>query len=70
MGSMGETTGPYQRFAPIAPAFMLFQFLAVINALFFWVPIVFLAAIFDILTAVGVVKKTTQTREVERLGLH
>jgi hypothetical protein len=69
MASMEEMIEPYERFVPIGVAFMLFQFLAVINALFFWVPIVILAVLFPILTAVGVVKKTTETREVERLGL-
>ncbi len=45
------------------------QFLAVINALFFWVPIVLLAVLFPILTALGVAKETTETREAVRLSL-
>jgi hypothetical protein len=69
MRSMEEMIEPYERFVPIAVAFMLFQFLAVINTLFSWVPIVILAALFPILTALGVAKKTTQTREVVRLSL-
>ena len=43
---------------------------AVINALFFWVPIVILAVLFPILTALGVAEKTTETREAVRLSLH
>lgn len=69
MASTEEMIEPYERFVPVAVAFMLFQLLAVINSLFFWVPIVVLAVLFPILTAVGVVKKTTETREVQRLGL-
>ena len=69
MESMEEMIEPYERFVPIAVAFMLFQFLAVINALFFWVPIVILAVLFPILTAVGVAKKTRETREAVRLSL-
>ena len=69
MASMEETIEPYERFVPIAVAFMLFQVLAVINSLFFWVPMVVLGVLVPILTAVGAVKKTTETREVERLSL-
>jgi hypothetical protein len=69
MASMEETIQPYERLVPVAVAFMLLQLLAVINTLFSWVPIVFLAVLFPILTAVGVVKKTTETMEVERLSL-
>jgi hypothetical protein len=69
VASMEEMIEPYERFVPLAVAFMLFQFLAVINTLFSWVPIVFLAVLFPILTAVGVARKTTETREVVRLGL-
>jgi hypothetical protein len=70
MASMQEMIGPYERLVPVAVAFMLFQFLAVINALFFWVPIVLLAVLFPILTALGVAKETTETREAVRLSLH
>jgi hypothetical protein len=69
MASMEEMIEPYERFVPLAVAFMLFQFLAVVNTLFSWVPMVFLAVLFPILTAVGVARKTTETREVQRLGL-
>ena len=67
---MEEMIEPYERFVPVAVAFTLFQFLAIINALFFGVPIVFLAVLFAILSAAGVTKETTGTGEVERLGLH
>jgi len=70
MASMEEMIEPYERFVPVAVAFMLFQFLAVINSLFFWVPIVILAVLFPILTALGVAKETTETREAVRLSLH
>jgi hypothetical protein len=69
MASTEEMIKPYERFVPVAVAFMLFQLLAVVNTLFSWVPIVVLAVLFPILNAVGVAKKTTETREVERLGL-
>jgi len=69
MASMEETIEPYERFVPVAVAFMLFQFLAVINSLFFWVPMVVLGVLFPILSVTGVAKKTTETREVERLSL-
>lgn len=69
MRSMEEMIEPYERLVPVAVAFVLFQFLAVINTLFSWVPIVILAALFPVLTALGVAKETTQTREVVRLGL-
>jgi uncharacterized membrane protein YecN with MAPEG domain len=69
MASTEEMIAPYEKYVPVAVAFMLFQFLAVVNTLFSWVPIVVLAVLFPILSAVGVAKKTTETREVERLGL-
>jgi hypothetical protein len=56
-------------FVPWIVAFMLFQFLTVVNALLSWVPVVILSAIFPALTALGVTKKLTETREVERLTL-
>jgi hypothetical protein len=69
MASTQEMIEPYERFVPLAVAFMLFQLLAVVNTLFSWVPIVVLAVLVPILTAAGVAKKTTQTREVVRLSL-
>lgn len=58
-----------ERFVPWIAAFMLFQFLTVVNALLSWVPVAILAAIFPVLTALGVTKRLTETREVERLTL-
>jgi hypothetical protein len=69
MASTEEMIKPYEGYVPVAVAFMLFQFLAVVNTLFSWVPILVLAVLFPILTAVGVAKKSTETREVERVGL-
>ncbi len=69
MGSMEEMIEPYERFVPVVVAFMLFQFLAVINTLFSWIPIGILAIIFPILTGLGVVHKVPETREVERLSM-
>jgi hypothetical protein len=56
-------------FVPWVAAFMLFQFLAVVNTLLSWIPVAILAAIFPVLTALGVTKKVTETREVEHLSL-
>ena len=70
MASMEELIEPYERFLPIGVALMLFQFLAVINALFFWVPTVILGVLFPILTVLGVAKETTETREAVRLSLN
>ncbi len=69
MRPMEEMIQPYERFVPLMVAFMLFQFLAVINMLFSWIPIVILAAIFPVLTGIGAVKKVTEMREVERLSI-
>jgi hypothetical protein len=70
IGSMEETIQPYERFVPVIVAFMLFQFLAVINTLFSWIPIGILAVIFPILTSLGVVTKTTEMREADRLNMN
>lgn len=67
--SMEEMIQPYEKFIPVLLAFMLFQFLAVINTLFSWIPIVVLAVIFPILTSLGVVTKIPETKEVERLSM-
>jgi len=70
MRPMEEMIQSYERFVPLMVAFMLFQFLAVVNMLFSWIPIVILAIVFPILTGIGAVKKVTEMREVERLSIH
>lgn len=67
MTPMEESIQSYQSFVPWAIGFMLFQFLAVINSLFSWIPIVMLAIIFPILAGLGMTGKVLETREVERL---
>lgn len=69
LGPVEQTLQSFQDFVPWVVAFMLFQFLAVANALLSWVPVVILAAIFPALTAVGVTKRLTETTEAERLTL-
>jgi hypothetical protein len=69
LGPVEQMLQSVEGFVPWIAAFMLFQFLAVANALLSWVPVVILGAIFPVLTALGVTKKLTETREVERLTL-
>ncbi len=69
MRPMDEMIQSYERFIPIVIAFMLFQFLAVINSIFAWIPVVILSIVFPILSGLGIVAKTTETREVERLSI-
>jgi len=69
MRPMEEMIQSYEKFIPVMIAFMLFQFLAVINTLFAWIPVAILAIIFPILTALGLAKKVTETREMERLSI-
>ncbi len=54
---------------PLAAAFMLFQFLVLVNTLLSWIPVVLLSIIFPVLTALGVTRKLTEMKEVERLSL-
>jgi len=56
-------------FVPIAAAFFLFQFLVLVNTLLSWIPVGLLSAIFPLLSALGVTKKLTEMKEVERLSL-
>jgi hypothetical protein len=69
LGPVEESLQSVEGFVPWIVAFMLFQLLTVVNALLSWVPVVILSAIFPVLTALGVTKKLTETREVERLTL-
>lgn len=69
MGPMEEMMRSYEKFIPLVVAFILLQLLAVINSLFSWIPSVILSIIFPILTALGVTRKVTETREVERLTI-
>jgi hypothetical protein len=69
LGPVEEKLQSVEGFVPIAAAFMLFQFLVLANTLLSWVPVVILAVIFPVLTALGVIKKLTETKEVERLSL-
>ena len=69
MRPVEETIQSYEKFIPLVVAFVLLQLLAVVNSLFSWIPTVILSIIFPILTALGVTKKVTETREVERLTI-
>jgi hypothetical protein len=69
MASMVEMIQPYERFVPMMVAFMLFQVLAVVNTLFSWAPIVVLAILFSMLTRLGVVRETTESKTVVHLAL-
>jgi len=69
LGPVEEKLQSVQGYVPLIAAFMLFQFLVLANTLLSWIPMVFLAAIFPVLTALGVTKRLTETKEVERLSL-
>jgi len=58
---------PYERFIPLAMALGLFMPLVTITGLLTWLPALFLRVLFTLLTALGVVKTVTETREVQRL---
>jgi len=64
-----KTIRPYEKFIPLAIALGLFTPLVTITHLLSWIPILVLGAIFPILTALGVTKVVTETREVRRLTL-
>lgn len=61
------TVKPYERYIPFALALSLFMPLVTITGLLTWVPALFLKVLFTLLTALGVVKTVTETREVQRL---
>jgi hypothetical protein len=60
---------PYEQWIPRILAINLFIFLLTITGLLSWIPILALWVIFPLLTALGVTKVTTGTREVKRLTL-
>ena len=60
---------PYEKFIPLAIALSVFTPLVTITHLLSWIPILVLGAIFPILTALGVTKVVTETREVRRLTI-
>jgi hypothetical protein len=60
---------PYEQWIPRILAFNLFMFLLTVTGLLSWIPILALWVIFPLLTALGVTKVTTATREVERMTL-
>ncbi len=55
------------RFIPLAIAAALFMPLVAITRLIVWVPTVLMSIIFPLLKVLGVVKLTSETREVQRL---
>jgi uncharacterized membrane protein len=69
VNSLEEMIQPYEKLVPVIGAFTLFQFLAVINTLFSWIPIAILAIIFPILVHLGAVRKVAEMGEVERLTI-
>jgi hypothetical protein len=66
-GFIEGTVKPYERFIPLAMALGLFMPLVTITGLLTWVPALFLKVLFTLLTALGVVRTVTETREVQRL---
>ena len=60
---------PYEQWIPRILAFNLFMFLLTVTGLLSWIPILALWAIFPLLTALGVTKTITGTRDVKRLTL-
>ena len=66
-GFIDGTVKPYERFIPLAMALGLFMPLVTITGLLTWVPALFLKVLFTLLTALGVAKTVTETREVQRL---
>jgi hypothetical protein len=64
-----EVIRPYERWIPVVFAISLFTLLGTITALLSWVPILALAGIFPILTALGVTKTVAETGIVRRLTL-
>jgi hypothetical protein len=66
-GFIEGTVEPYERFIPLAMALGLFMPLVTITGLLTWVPALFLKVLFTLLTALGVAKTVTETREVQRL---
>jgi hypothetical protein len=60
---------PYEQWIPRILAINLFMFLLTITGLLSWIPILVLMVIFPLLTALGVTRVITGTREVKRLTL-
>lgn len=61
------TVKPYERYIPLAIALGLFMPLVTITGLLTWVPALLLKVLFALITALGVTKIVTETREVQRL---
>lgn len=66
---MEETLRRYEPFIPVGVAAMLFTSLTSVVSLLSWLPILFLKAVFSLLTTLRVTRVVTETREVERLTL-
>jgi len=64
-----EAIRPYEQWIPRILAISLFTSLVTITRFLSWIPILALRVIFPLLTALGVTKVVTQTREVKRLTL-
>jgi len=62
-----RTVKPYERFIPLAMAVGLFMSLVTLTRLLAWVPTMVLSIIFPLLTALGVTRVVSETREVQRL---
>jgi ABC-type multidrug transport system fused ATPase/permease subunit len=62
-----HTLKPYEWLIPLAVAVGLFMSLLTITRLLNWIPTVVLSAVFPLLTALGVTRVVSETREVHRL---
>ena len=69
VGLVENAIRPYEQWIPRILAFNLLLFLLTATGLLSWIPILALWVIFTLLTALGVTKVTTGTREVRRMTL-
>ncbi|KAF0106462.1 MAG: hypothetical protein FD146_2553 [Anaerolineaceae bacterium] len=66
---MEEQLRPFAAYLPIALALLVFGILEFLLNLVSWIPLVLLAGIFPLFTALGITRTETETKEVARLVL-
>lgn len=64
-----ETVEPYQQYIPVVVTFALFAVLQIVVTILSLIALGFLAGIFFLLLRLGVTKRVTEMREVERIRL-
>ncbi len=66
---LDDTIRPYEQYIPVVVAIALFAVLQIVVRVLSWISLGFLAGIFFLLLHLGVTRRVTEMREVERITL-